>query len=129
MSIGIKAVPGHKLGDWALAVDIAEKLKNAYPGWLWDVKVDDEPTGGVLTIISQIFEGYNPLPNPFGLTMHIQTAWQDPSRKKILKRAGQFLEFCGLPQRYNGQELDLTEFKRNYETYYAHTNYGFGPRD
>jgi len=129
MTLQIKAVKGHELGDYALALDIGEKLKSAYPGWGWEVKVDDEPTGGVITVISRIFEGFNPLRNPFGLTMHLTTAYSDPSRKKILKRAGQFLEFCGLPQRYNGEDLDLTEFGNNYQLYYKRLNYGYGPND
>jgi hypothetical protein len=129
MTIEIKTVPGHKLGDAALAAEVAEKLGNTYPGWGWDVFIDDEPTGGHLVVISQIFEGFNPLPTPWGLRMHLSTAYTDPSRLKILKRAGQMLEFCGLPQRYTGGDLDLTEFARNYQTYYSGMNYGYGPKD
>ena len=125
----IKTVPGHAIGDVALAADIGRKLNDNYPGWGWDVFIDDEPTGGILRVISQVFEMYSPLRSAWGLTIPITTAYADPDRKRILRHAGRMLEFCGLPHRYTGGDLDLTEFARNYQTYFSKMNYGFGSRD
>jgi len=131
MSIQVRVPLGHEMGDVQLGADIKHKLNREYPGWDWDVGIDDEPTGGVFNIISKVFVGDvgYPLPTPWGVKMHITTAYADPSYRKTLRAVGLMLEFCGQPQRYTGGPIDYTEFARNYETYNKAMNYGFGPKD
>lgn len=127
--IQVSVPDGHEMGDVQTAADILNRLNREYPGWRWKVGVNDDPTGGVLIVLNEVFEWYNPLPNPWGLKMPLTTAYADPDRKRILRHAGRMLEFCGLPREYKGEDLDLTEFARNYETYNSAMNYGFGSKD
>lgn len=129
MTVQVSVPIGHAMGDVQTATDILHKLNAQYPGWNWKVGIDDEPTGGVLVVLNEVFEWFNPLPNAWGLRIPLSVAYADPDRTRILRRAGQMLEFCGLPRQYKGEILDLTEFTRNYETYSKAMNYGFGPKD
>ncbi len=129
MAIEVKGEIGHELGDYNTAVDVMTRLNREYPGWEWVVGINDEKTGGVMVILSKIFEAYSPLHHMWGLRVPITSVYADPDRRRILRHAGLMLEFCGLPRTYTGGDLDLTQFARNYETYTKDMNYGFGPKD
>lgn len=73
------------LGDHVMAKNVAEKLDQKYPGWLWAVHCMD----GVVTVKSMLLSGN------WGFVMHADKI--DNDYKSVVRAGGEILE------RYNQQ--------------------------
>ena len=82
----LSAEPGHsvELDDMLLAKRIIKVLNDHYPEHLWAVHVNSE--GGVV-IIKNFRISFR-----YGMVLHLKNVYADPSLKRVIQFAGEFLE-------------------------------------
>lgn len=90
---------GHKaeLSDMKLAMEIANKLNQHYPGHLWAVHINSE-------------QGYATIKNfristKYGMFIKLSTIYADRSLKKVVRFAGELLERAEMKRGKSNMEL------------------------
>lgn len=91
----LKTVDGHKasIHEVGLARDAANMLNKHYPGFLWAVNVNADPTGGVMQI-----KNYT-VSYKYGYTLHLTKL--DVNMKKVMRAGGEILERARLARGKN----------------------------
>jgi len=74
--------------DKILAAEIGEILHNHYPGHLWGIFVNSEPTGGIVNILNLRIS------HKYGYVLHLAKLYprDDTFKKKIIHAGGEILE-------------------------------------
>ena len=99
----IEGVPGHKLGDIALAKRALDVLKKHYPGYLWRVGINDDSTGGVMYIMNMDINTALWGNQNYGVVLKLSTVFNDPGLKCVANAGGEILERARLTRgRNNG---------------------------
>jgi len=91
-ALELEAVPAHKIGDIQLAKRAMKVLCDHYPGFIWQVRINDEELGGIMTILNltineQIFDN-----NSWGYVLYLSNVYQDPNLKCVVRAGGEILE-------------------------------------
>ena len=90
--------PEYELADMQFATAILDKLTKAYPGYIWEVGLDEEDSGGVLTIVNKtINEVILGQPN-FGYVLKLSTVYADEQLKCVVRAGGEIIERAYLPR-------------------------------
>lgn len=74
------------LYDRQVAASIANKLNAHYPGHLWAVNVNSEPTAGIVNIFNFAIS------KRYGYVLHLSTVLADPALECVVKAGGEILE-------------------------------------
>ncbi len=88
----ITAVPGHKLGDATLATRAVNLLTKHYPGFEWQVRINDENYYGLMEVINLTLNDSLWANCPYGYVLHLYTVYQDPGLKCVIMAGGEILE-------------------------------------
>jgi len=83
--------------DLSLATRACELLDKQYPGYLWEVRLDEN--GGVLVIINKsLNEFLSGTYMNYGYTLHLSTVYNDPSLLCVMRAGGEILERADQPR-------------------------------
>jgi hypothetical protein len=87
--------------DIRLALDAGHLLEKTYPGYIWQVRLNDSILGGVLeihniTIQDQLYTHTN-----YGTLLKLSTIYADPGMKCVIQAGGEILERAGLSRIVN----------------------------
>ena len=88
--IEIQGVPGHELGETALAKRCADKLAEHYPGHPWAVHVNSEEGFAYVDVFNWAVSFM------YGYRLMIDMVCCDPSLACIVKAGGEILERAGM---------------------------------
>jgi hypothetical protein len=95
----IISVPYHDIDlvDLELAKTIGDTLETHYPGWGWQVNINSDKTGGVVSVLSGVLN--DDLHSNYGYVLHLANIYnyKDTVKKAILA-GGELLERCNMPR-------------------------------
>lgn len=90
--------------DQMLAAELGDLLCKHYPGHLWYVRVDSRPTVGIVSIYNGIIS------RSHSYNLHIDTVYNDPDRKCIIRAAGELLERANVKRGTWEWDADMPEY-------------------
>jgi hypothetical protein len=100
----VDPVPGHSLADMNLVADCHDVLKRNFPGYTWVIGLNDDESGGVMSIMNlDINEQILGCPN-WGYILKLSTVYGDPELKCVMRAGGELLESAGISREINKGE-------------------------
>jgi hypothetical protein len=95
--ITIEPEDGKKIADnVALCVDCEKKLVDAYPGYFWMVKFDED--GGMAYIINATIQSSLHSNMMYAYSLKLSRVLSDPNLKCVVMAGGEILERAGQPR-------------------------------
>lgn len=90
--------------DIRLALEAGHLLEKVYPGYIWQVRLNDSLLGGILeihniTIQNQLYTHVN-----YGIILKLSTVYADPGMECVISSGGEILERAGLSRIVNTGE-------------------------
>lgn len=101
----IEGHPGHTLADTELASRALKILTDSYPGYIWEIGLDEEDLGGIMTVVNKTVNEYI-FDQNYGYVLKLSRVYTDPTLNCVKHAGGEILERANLARgRNNGNPV------------------------
>lgn len=88
----LETVPFNKIGDIELVKRALKVLKDHYPGYVWQVGINDNKAGGIMYILNMSLVAEVFGMREYGYVLFLTTVYADPNLKCVVRAGGEILE-------------------------------------